>query len=117
MADEQIPQPDSVPGNSQPTFNLNDAVETYQEAEFKVEQVKNTAKRHMSWIALFVIFAVILGCFVVYFMQTFNIERFSAVKSTIETGLNCMAAIVAMYFGFSAFSNSIWAKSGTENNH
>lgn len=95
-------------------FNLADGIQTKEEADYDMENKKLSTRKKMAWFSLTGILGVLVGCFVIYFAKSFDIERFNAVRPLVETCVFSLTSIVGFFIGSQTFADSKWAKDGAE---
>lgn len=95
-------------------FNLSDGIQTAEEAQYDMENKKLSTRKKMAWFSLTGILGVLIGCFIIYFAKSFDIERFNAVRPLIETCVFSLTSIVGFFIGSQTFADSKWAKDGAE---
>jgi hypothetical protein len=105
----------SNPTNAQ-SFNLADGVQTEAEAVYVMEEEKLSTRKKMAWVSLVGIVGVLFGCFVIYFVSSFDLERFNALRPLIETCVFSLTSIVGFFIGSQTFADSKWSKEQAERN-
>lgn len=107
---------DSTVDNGTPNqaFNLADGVQTQAEAEYVMEESKLSTRKKMAWFSLAGILGVLVGCFVIYFMSSFDLERFNAIRPLVETVVFSLTSIVGFFIGSQTFADSKWSKDNAE---
>lgn len=84
-------------------FNLNDDIQTKEEAEILLENRKWYHRRGMAYKALYCIFAIIVLTFGSFFFYTEHINLFSSIENVIITALVGLVSIVGFYFGATTY--------------
>ena len=95
-------------------FDLSDGINTQAEAEYDMENKKLSTRKKMAWFSLTGILGVLIGCFVMYFWKSFDIDRFNAIRPLIETCIFSLTSIVGFFIGSQTFADSKWSKDSAE---
>jgi hypothetical protein len=95
-------------------FDLTDGINTQAEAEYDMENKKLSTRKKMAWFSLAGILGVLIGCFVMYFWKSFDLERFNSIRPLIETCVFSLTSIVGFFIGSQTFADSKWAKDSAE---
>lgn len=84
-------------------FNLNDEVETKEEAEILLENRKWYHRRGMAYKALYALFIIAALTFGSFFFYTEYIHLFSSIENVIITIVVGLVSIVGFYFGATTY--------------
>lgn len=86
--------------------NLNDDVETIEEAQFRLEERKWRHRRDLAKKSFYLMAAIILATFALLFIGDGSIiDRMSSVSEVFVMGLISLTSIVGFYFGATTYAD------------
>lgn len=84
--------------------NLNDEVETIEEAEFRLEEKKWSYRRGIAQKAFISILATLFGTFGMFLFKD-DISNFSVIENVVITIVLGLVSIVGFYFGATTWAD------------